>query len=450
MKYKTVSTLAIILCALVLTTLARPRLAGQQASEPACGIDMSLAEQYFREAEAASRSDAGRLWGAELYGPLMFVDRVTRTIAANRADAEGRLRRQGNIFVGKLPDEENIANTATRWAGVEWTMVVWPLPTDKTARVRLMAHEMFHRVQDEIGLAGANPSNGHLDSIEGRVWLQMEWRALSRALAARGAGAKSAIEDALVFRLHRRAVFAGADATERGLEMNEGLSEYTGVKLQGTTRAESVAYLVKALEAFERRPTFVRSFAYASGPAYGLLLDRANPQWRKGLKSSDDLGAMAQRLYSIRIPKDLARQAERRAARYDCTSLRAAETARESGRRERLSSYRARFVDGPVLILPLTEQVNYSFNPNNLESLDGVGTVYPTLRVTDAWGVLEVTGGALMFRDGTRVSKVHVVAPRELSAKKVEGDGWTLELKDGWALEPSARAGDYIIRKTAQ
>src|SRR2546429_7426343 len=44
------------------------------------------------------------------------------------------------------------ANTATKWAGVEWTMVMWPVPQYKQPRMRLMLHECFHRVQAEIGL----------------------------------------------------------------------------------------------------------------------------------------------------------------------------------------------------------------------------------------------------------------------------------------------------------
>jgi hypothetical protein len=103
-----------------------------------------------------------------------------------------------------------------------------------------------------------------------------------------------------------------------------------------------------------------------------------------------------------------------------------------------------------VLILPLTDQISFSFNPNNLESLDGVGTVYPTLTVSDAWGILNVAKGALMFRDGSRVSKLHVTVPIDTGARKLEGEGWRLELKEGWRLEPDQRKGDYTLKKTAR
>ncbi|HET9529626.1 MAG TPA: hypothetical protein VFQ92_04695, partial [Blastocatellia bacterium] len=193
-------------------------------------IDLSLAEQYFEEARDICRKDNGRLWGVSLDGPLLFADRRTRSIVANQSDREGRLTRKGNVFVGKLPETENIANTATRWAGVEWTMIAWPLPENRQSRARLMAHELFHRVQDEIGLPGANPANEHLDTLEGRLLLRLEWRALRQALAASADERRRAVEDALVFRALRREQFGSAE-TERGLEMNEGLAEYTGVSL---------------------------------------------------------------------------------------------------------------------------------------------------------------------------------------------------------------------------
>ena len=33
---------------------------------------------YFRQIEAVCNEDNGKLWGRNLYGPLMFVDRTTR------------------------------------------------------------------------------------------------------------------------------------------------------------------------------------------------------------------------------------------------------------------------------------------------------------------------------------------------------------------------------------
>jgi hypothetical protein len=410
-------------------------------------IDPQLAEQYFQEARAICARDAGQLWGLSLDAPMMLVDRQTRMIVASQADAEGRLVKQGNLYAGRLPDEENIANTATRWAGVKWTMMIYPLPLGKQERAQLMLHELFHHLQDELGFAAANPANAHLDSFAGRLWLQLEWRALQRALLVEGARRRQAIEDALIFRAHRRALFPQAAGDENALELNEGLAEYTGVRLRGSSPEESAVYFARQLQEFESRPTFVRSFAYASGPAYGLLLDKVNPQWRRSIRQRGDLAALLAKSLNIRLPANPRHEAERRSKADDCRSLLAAEAEREERRRKRMAEYQARFVEGAVLSLALSGQVQYSFNPNHLEVLDEANTIFPNVRISDVWGILTVTDGALLTRRDGQLVKVTITAPANPQTRPLQGDGWTLELKAGWQLAAGARHGDYTVKQ---
>ncbi|MCI0490150.1 MAG: hypothetical protein L0229_26450 [Blastocatellia bacterium] len=411
-------------------------------------IDTDLAHRYFQEARAICERDKGNLWGVALCGPMLFVDPRTRDLVANQSDEKGLLTRKGEVFTGRLPDEENCANTAVVWAGVKWTMIVWPLPEDEGDRARLMLHECFHRIQDDLGLPAANPSNDHLDSLEGRIWLQMEWRALREALWKSDRQARRrAIEDALIFRAYRRSLFPKADALERALEMNEGLAEYTGLKLGAGPIEKLTERACVSLEQARNRPTFVRSFAYVSGPAYGILLDASSTDWRKGLKPQNDLGELLRRAHAIKLPAVPKAAAEERAKNYNGDGLRLTEVERDNARRERIAGYRARLVEGRVLSLPLTDKVNYSFNPNNLVPLDDLGTVYPTLRVTDEWGILEVSNGALMAREDGRVTKVCVPAPGDVAARSLKGDGWTLELNQGWTVAAGPRKGDFVLKK---
>ena len=89
-----------------------------------------------------------------------------------------------------------------------------------------------------------------------------------------------AIRDALAFAAKRHELFAGSQKTERALMLNEGLAEYTGVSIAAPDVASARWRAITRLAAPEGE-TFVRSFAYASGPAYGLLLDVRLPGWRK-------------------------------------------------------------------------------------------------------------------------------------------------------------------------
>jgi len=414
---------------------------------------LALAQAYLSEAASICGQERGKLWGVSLCGPMMFVDSQTRAVYANQADAQGRLTNRSGIFTGRLPEEINIANTATEWAGVKWTMIMWSaLSPNRYARARLMLHEMFHRIQSEIRFPASNPSNNHLDTMEARIWLQLEWRALREAVTHEGTERRQAATDAITFRLYRRELFPQGGVEERALEMNEGLAEYTGVKLSGRTDLELPGYLASRLDQAVNRPSFVRSFAYETGPAYGFLLDQIRASWRAHLRSQDDLGDLLRQALSLKLPESLRTEATKRSVIYQGDDLRGAEEEREHERQARLKAYRARLVGGPVLIIPLGQQMNFSFDPNNLLPLENLGTIYPTLRVTDAWGVLEVDGGALMIRDREqRLTHVHVPAPVDKNARLVKGEGWTLQLAEGWRLEESTtRKGDYVLKPKAE
>jgi len=407
-------------------------------------IDTKLAYQYFQEAQALCSRDNGKLWGVSLCGPMLFVDGRTRAVVANQADKEGVLTKVGNVFVGQLSSQVTIANTATEWAGVKWMMVIFPLPEDKYRRATLMAHELWHRVQNEIGFPSSGAANNHLDSFEGRMWLQLEWRALAVALMSRGKQHRQAIADALLFRSNRRAIFLQAASEEREMEMHEGLAEYTGVTLSGSPNLNQL--VVDNLRDAVNKQTFVRSFAYASGPAYGVLLDETKTNWRKHLKKEDDLGSLLQQKLSIRLSQDVKQAAALRAQKYGDDKLRAFEMERENNRQKLLAEYRAKLVDGAVLEIPIFK-MRMQMNPGTLLPLEPIGTVYPDIRVIDAWGILTVTKGALIKAD---FSKIYVSAPSSLEASPVQGDGWTLELNTGWAVTAGERKGDYALKKVEQ
>jgi hypothetical protein len=92
--------------------------------------------------------------------------------------------------------------------------------------------------------------------------------------------------------------------------------------------------------------------------------------------------------------------------------------------------------------------VRYSYSPNNVIGIDANNTVYPTMRLVDAWGILTVTDGAWLERDGTgHLVRARVPAPTDLSARPLKGEGWALELTSGWEVVPGERSGDVKIRK---
>lgn len=387
------------------------------------------------EARAVCEADDGALWGIDLCVPILLVDPATRTVHAARRGESDALQPEGDLFVGVLPETVNIANTALDWDGVRWAMVMRPLPDDPTARRALLAHESWHGVQDQLGLPGRSPTPEHLSMPEARVLMRLEWRALSAALGASEPGERNqAIADALAFRAARRAVAGEGAEQERQLEMNEGLAEYTGLRLSG---GDATASARRALDKAEAADTYVRSFAYASGPAYGLLLDKADAGWRRALQESDDLGVLLGERADVAAGDAAAAE-----VRYGGADIRMDEERRAAVARAVAAAWKAKLVDGPRLTLPF-QSMRIAFNPGTLTALGDEGTVYPTLRVVDAWGILEVTDGALIDPNWSGAT---VAAPASGDAR--EGPGWTLRLNPGWELAPGDRPGDFRLRKT--
>ncbi len=414
------------------------------AQTPEVPIAQSQAQRYFQEAQTLCNLDHGQLWGVSLCGPIMFVDPQSRYVVANKADANGILKAEGNVFVGYLPKDQNVANTAADWSGVHWTQILWPLPDDQRQRDTLIAHELFHRIQNQLKLPNVSSGdNAQLDTVDGRYFLQLEWRALARALEAHtDADRRQGVENALVFRAERYRLFPQAVQEERSLELNEGLAEYTGVRVGNPSPEEQVRATLNDLQTQSKAPTFVRSFAYATGPSYGLLLDRYAPGWRLKLADEKGLGNLLQRSLQMSLPLNLQKAATQEATQYDGPALKAAEIERDVKRQQVIAQYRAQLIDGPVLILTF-RNMHVQFDPRNLQPLGNAGTVYPTIRITDNWGILEATNGALMKPDWSAMA---VRAPVTTNGANIKGDGWTLELKPGWKLVPGPRQGDLILQ----
>lgn len=95
------------------------------------------------------------------------------------------------------------------------------------ARKELFLHELFHGVQPQLGVIVAARATEHLDGLDGRYWLRLEWRALARALRESGEPRNLAVRDALAFRQARRMFYPASVEDERGQEITEGLAAYT-------------------------------------------------------------------------------------------------------------------------------------------------------------------------------------------------------------------------------
>jgi hypothetical protein len=400
------------------------------AAVPAAAqVDQALAQQYFKEAQALCERDGGRLWGISLCGPMVIADAATGTIATSQPAP-----------AGERPRALGYVNAPVQWGGVTWSAYVWQMiPKDQGERGRLFMHELFHCIQPRLGLApptkGAG-ENTHLDSLEGRYWMRLEWRALARALGASGAARTSAIADALAFRAARYQRFPGAAASEHVVDINEGIATYTQYVTGSDSPEDARRHAMATLAESETGTSFVRTFAYASGAGYGLLLDALSPGWHRKITGASDVGQLLSAAAGVTAAPDAAAAA----ARYDGASLRAAEEERDRKQQAIVAELRKRYVDGPVLIVPRAG----SGSVNNLGAtvIPEAGTVIREMSNKGAWGFFDAKNGALVSADGQTIS---LPAPVVVDATTLKGDGWTATVGPGWTVQPGPSPGSFRV-----
>ncbi|MFL5619474.1 MAG: hypothetical protein ACJ79A_13885 [Gemmatimonadaceae bacterium] len=390
-------------------------------------VDQQRAQEFFREARALCERDGGRLWGVSICAPMVIGDARTQTFATSQPPPDAPRPKLIGILMGPI-----------QWGGTMWAALSWDVVANQPPHVRnaMFLHESFHIAQMQRGLAVETTLAEHLDSPEGRYWLRLEWHALARALRDSGEARTLAIRDALAFRQARHTRFPDMVETERSMDIGEGLASYTGIVLAAESQADAIAAALDALAGQESGESYVRTAAYASGPAYGLLLDAASPGWTRTVRASDDPAVLLMRALAIQPAAAAAA-----AARYGGAELRAAEERREQQRQARIAGLRRRFVDGPVLLMPGGGS-GFS-DSHGAVVIPDVGTIwFGEYHQKGPWGALEANKGVLLSTDGrTR----RLPAPMRGDDTTISGDGWTLKAAPGWVVRDGARRGDYEL-----
>ena len=392
-------------------------------------VDQQRAQEFFKDVQAVCEREGKRLWGISLCGPMVIADQRTQTIATSQPAPEG-----------PRPRLAGIVNAPVQWGGVTWASVMWDTLINTTPRHAraILLHELYHGiVQPKLGLGANELLNEHLDAVDGRYWLQLEYRALARALRESGAPRTAAVRDVLVFRQARHRLYTGSAEKERALEINEGIAAYTGTAASAESVAEAIADALELLTGAEKAESFVRTFAYHTGPAYGLLLDASSPGWRQQLRNTDDFAALLAGAFSVQPATDVTASA----ARYGGAEIRAAEEQRERQRQEHLAELRRQFVDGPVLVI--RGGGSGMSNSTGAAVIPDVGTVFfGPYRHTGNSGSLEAEKGVLLESNG---SVRRVPAPVRKDDSTLVGDGWTFKAAAGWVVREGARPGDYEV-----
>ena len=398
---------------------------------------MEKAAPCFENLKKVSDADNGELWGKTLYGPTMFVDVQTRNLVANQQNKENSFEQKGDLFFGHLPDDIIIANTAIDYCGENWTCVIWDGNRDLLTNTHLLIHESWHRIQDEIGLPACGSFNQHLDETEGELLLKLELGILKDLLQNDSKDLTEGLRDAMTVRKYRQTMFPNGN--ENQFECHEGMAEYTAFKLlpldndNETIRQGLVAAaIMKGMD----NNGYSNSFAYLTGPAYGLFLDELIPEWRISIRSGKTLPEVISTEVAIPDTIDNA-EIERISARYGLTEYLGKERSRLETRDKEDAELRARFSESTWLVIP-NNNTHFGFDPNErLVAYDSIGVIYKTMQLKGDFGTIDVKNGIIRANNWS-----YFIIPYSEDHCDAQ-----ISLNTGFAIEPMDDQNFTIVKK---
>jgi hypothetical protein len=398
---------------------------------------------YFSQVKEICDSDNGKLWGKNLYGPIMFVERNSRHIIANMPDKDGLLRGRDGVFTGTFPKENLISNTPVLYGGT--LFAVAPIPAEENEyRIRTVAvHSLFHMYQKEAGTSAYGFNTNNMDEKEARLLIKLEWKALRKSLTTSGEEKQVAIRDALVFRGANREIYQKFARNENMFEDYEGLATFTYTMLCSGSHDEFLARILENLDRVYAMQSYSRSYGFIHGALYATLLYDKGFNFSK-IKTNDiDLGETVRNLYNIELPSVCRDVAGSLAMNYNIAEINTEEEKRLADLAENIHKQISNFTDRPVVFIEL-ESPYFDFEPEDIHSLDTLGTLYNSIRVSDNWGKLTVNNVGCLVSNNLKFLRISARGLRS-EQRHVTGDNWVLNLSNDYEIV--AVNQNYFIRK---
>jgi hypothetical protein len=424
-------------------------------------IDFEVAARLFAMAEAIWDEDDGALWGVPLHAPLIIGCGLTRDGVANQPMGEYLVRQTvGDRFVyaGILPDDIPVSNTVVATHDRFWGIVRWEeMYYGESVLLRVLIHEGFHTMQRQLHDVAGWSRFPDGNSERAQNLYNLELSALAAAWHSTGEERLTAVNDALYFRNARRQQYV-VTCYENLLEIVEGLAIYTEMLLLLSPEeifAQISSWPEQLMNVEGAAPDIVAArWGYWSGALYGFLLDEFCTEWRSGtILGTTDLGGLLQQaagILEIVPPVDLER--------YGYSEITAASRARVAAF-EALIANTLSALESPLIRLPIVEghgrevsgivvvpQGLIPFWPGFMDA-----RVWTSAEIICQWGRLNLEAGHLLDNhdNPSGLFGYYLLAAPvfEVAQNRIYGEGWVIELNDGWALVRDFRGlNNYWLR----
>ena len=181
---------------------------------------------------------------------------------------------------------------------------------------------------------------------------------------------------------------------------------------------------------------------------YGLmqyLLYQKGFEFKNILKDKEDLGRLVMEQYNIELPEVCRDVAGSLSISYNLDEIYREEEKRLEDIRERLHKQINIFNEKPVVFFDL-ESPYFDFEPEDVHSLDTLGTLYSHIRVSDNWGKLTVNRHGCLISDNYKQLRI-TAKGLKIDRNHVYGEGWHMILNETWVIEEMDQ--NYFVRRIA-
>ncbi len=186
-----------------------------------------------------------------------------------------------------------------------------------------------------------------------------------------------------------------------------------------------------------------RSYGYIHGALYATLLYEKGFDLKTIRTDNFDLGEAVKEAYNIELPAICRDVAGSLAVNYDIDIINKEEEKRLNDIQESIHKLISVFTEKPVVFIEL-ESPYFDFEPEDIHSLDTLGTLYNSMRVSDNWGKLTVDKGGCLVSGNLKYLRI-TAKGFKIDKNRVTGEGWHLLLNNDWEMVPVDQ--NYFVRK---
>lgn len=398
--------------------------------------NISDASFLFKEVKRICDNDGGELWGENLFSKAILINIDNRFFVANDSLPIDNCARKGMYFIGYLPNIYPMANSTLKVGSKKYASIRYSDKNefDTLLYIRTFIHEMFHVFMSSNNYDNVTYNNPHIDTRDGRVYLQLELLALKKALISNGVNRKEAIKEALCFRNKRQSLFPNSKANENNFEIQEGLAQYTEYSLAIFSERERMSTLLNSIDRLIKETSYMRSFGYETGASYAFLNDLSN-DWRKTVFIENDLSKITKNLYGVNDTEVDTSNLSIYIKNYDYKSILLKEDSIEGAKEIFKLNIIERFNNGVLLVADL-EDNSFSITSNMIQ-LDSISTYFPYIKLTGKFGYINSKNEAII--NWLKNEVYFLLENIIVENNKTNSNDIVVDINKGWRIEKRDR-----------